>query len=253
MIEYTPESILLNNIYIPFYIIPKKRILNANDNLKIETGLNGLKSVITLCDGENPINPFIDISKYDTETKDWFWYDSEGLPLRISRHSNGVDWTLTSLYKVGKYYNKKLTFNPDVLLYNQFGKNLGFYSKVTAIDDIATTDDIKVYSGRPIFLELFGSVVKDVTDYDTFNTDITLIDIKANSNKEFYYDNIINKLYTNQNLAGFDQSQIKLHCFITYNSIKIKCLMSGNSGLKSYSTPTVDYYIAKLHGQYLKG
>jgi hypothetical protein len=251
MNQFIPNFFLLNNIYTPFYVPPKKNIFNCLDNCTIETGFNGLLSTINIEDQGNSIIPFIDISKYDYETKDWFWYDSEGFPLRIEKVQDY--WILIPQYSFGRYYGNQLTFNPNNLMYDQYGKNLGFYSLVTHIDNTPTESDIKVYSGRPIILEIFGKVIKDMTDYNNLDSEIVLTEYNTESNKEFYYNFQLNKLYTNQNLNEFDFSQIKVHFFSTINSVKIKCVLSGNSGMNNYSTPTVDYYIAKLHGQYLKG
>lgn len=248
MSQFIPESFLINNVYTPFYIPPKKNIFNCQDNCTIETGLNGLESTINIENNGEAVIPFIDLSRYDVETKGWFWYDSDGFPLRLKRHSNGIDWALTPLYEFSQYYGMELTIDPNNLMYNQFGKNLGFYTLVTS-----PITDVKVYSGSPIVLELFGKVVKDMTDYDTLSTDITLTNLNSEINKEFYYNSQLNKIYTNQNLTSFDLTQVKIYFFNTINSVKVKCVLSGNSGMNNYSTPTVDYYIAKLHGQYLKG
>jgi hypothetical protein len=246
MNQFIPESFLLNNVYTPFYIPPKKNIFNCQDNCTIETGLNGLQSTINIENNGDPIIPFMDLSKYDSETKDWFWYDEDGFPMRIQR--SGDNWVLIPLYEFSRYYGLQLIIDPNNLMYNQYGKNLGFYTLV-----ISPVADVKVYCGRPIIVELFSKVVKDLTDYDTFSTDITLTNLNTEINKEFYYNLQLNKIYTNQNLTSFDLSQVKIHFFSTVNSVKVKCVLSGNSGMNNYSTPTVDYYIAKLHGQYLKG
>jgi len=246
--NFTPESLLLNNIYTPFYVPPKKNIYNCLDNCTIETGLDGLQSTINIENNGTKITPFIDMSKYDLETKDWFWYDSEGFPLRIRREDD--TWLLSSVYSFGLYYTTTLSFNPEVLMYDQYGKNLGFYSLAT---DTNTSEEIKVYSGRPIMVEIFSKPIKDLTDYSIFSTDTTFTSINTDSNKEFYYNSQLNKIYTNQNLTSFDLSQVKIYFFSTINSVKIKCLLSGNSGMNNYATPIVDYYVAKLHSQYLKG
>lgn len=253
MNTFIPESFLLNNIYTPIYISPKKEIYNCNDNCTIETGINGVQSTINIENAGVQVIPFLDMSKYDAETKDWFWYDEDGFPLRIQRHSDAVRWVLIPQYDFSQYAGHELTFNPDSLMYDQYGKNLGFYSLITEIDGIPANVTIKVYSGRPIVLEIFSKVIKDITDYSSFSSDITLTNLNTDANKEFYYNIQLNKIYTNQNLTSFDLSQIKIHFFTTINSVKIKCVLSGNSGMNNYATPTVDYYIAKLHGQYLKG
>lgn len=243
-----PESFLLNNVYTPFYVPPKKKIFNCQDNSTLETGFNGIQSTINIEDKGTEVIPFIDMSRYDAETKDWFWYDNEGFPMRIVKGADG--WVLSSIYTFSQYYNINLSFDPNVLMYDQYGKNLGFYSMATNPN---TGEQIKVYTGRPIVLEIFSKVVKDLTDYSTLSTDVSLTSINTEINKEFYYNSQLNKIYTNQNLSGFNLSQIKIYFFDTINSVKVKCLLSGNSGMNNYSTPTVDYYIAKLHGQYLKG
>ena len=253
MINYYPDSMLLNNIYIPTYVQPKKIVLNCLDNLSIETGLNGLQSTINLANNNQNISPYLDLSRYDPETKDWFWYDEEGFPLRIIRHLDGTKWCLSPIYNISKHYGSLLTFDPFSLEYNAQGQNLGFYSKVTEIDNSSDIPEIKVYNGRPIILNLASKITTDLTDYSTFNNDVVLTDYNIDSNREFFYNLQLNKLYTNQNLTSYDLSKVEVYCFVTTNSVKVKCLLSGNSGMNNFATPAIDYYIAKLHGQYLKG
>ena len=253
MINYYPDSFLLNNVYIPFYIKPNKNILNCKDNLSIETGINGLQSTINLFNNESNFVPFIDISKYDSDTKSWFWFDEEGFPLRISRHTDGIKWVLKPMFNISRLFGSSLTFDPESLMPSDNGPNLGFYSIITEINEIPSDLGIKVYNGSPIILRITGKTVKDLTDYNTFNNDINLSDYNTDANREFYYNLQLNKIYTNQNLTSYDVSKIELYCFITINKVKIKCLLSGNSGMNNYATPAIDYFIAKLHGQYLKG
>lgn len=241
---------LLNNSYIPFYINPEKKVYNcATDFTQFEIGNNGLTSVISLVNTEgNSIIPFIDLSKYDSETKDWFWYDNNNFPLRLSYY-NGEEWNLNYIWNFVQNYNRTYSFNPKVL---SNGGESGFYStSYYYIEDAIYYKD--VFIGSPIIMTINEEIVYDKTIYSSNDVDPNLTILNSTNNKEFYYNPDTNKVYTNQNLTGSDPAQIKLYFKTLPNNVSVKCRMMGNYGDNSYLTPTVDYYLIKLNGQYLKG
>lgn len=252
MDAYIPDSILLNNIYIPFYVPPTKKIYNAKDHFTLELDSNGIYSIINLTNNV----PYIDYSRIDNETKDWFWYTSEGFPFRIERNSDGIRWQLTSIYNIGDYSTVKLIFNPKIQSYDSYGKELGFYSVVSSQIDslgVETALDINVYNGKQIIFEIAGNILTDQTNYFNIQEESTLTNLNPDINKEYYYNFNLNKIYTNQNLSLYDASQIKIYTYSVTNSVDIKCRLKSNYGMNNYITPVVDYYIAKLHGQLFKG
>jgi hypothetical protein len=254
MFNFTPDSFLLNNVYFPFYNRPKKTIFNAENQLVIETGINQTQSVISIKEDDKEVIPFIDLSRYDSETRSWFWYDEEDFPLRIVK--NGDTWQLVSIYPVSRYYGKTIIFDPNSLEYNKYnvGKNLGWYSIINTLNgEDVSSQKLKIYNGNPFILTINSLPLTDLTDYYKFKNDLSLINFKTSDNKEFFYNTQLNRLYTNQNLNSFDVSNIEFYFFRNIQSIKVKIALSSNTGMSSYTTPTVDYYIAKLHGQYLKG
>jgi len=255
MATYIPNSTLLNHVYIPFVQPAKLQIFTvANDFPDLETGPNGFPSVINFnkTNANNSVEeifPFIDLSKFDSETKDWFWYDDIGFPYRIIRDSTGLAWELIPIWDFGKYIGSTITFTPETpLKREEGGNNLGFYSPST-ID----TETVNMYTGSPIILTINGEVVKDRTIYGQTNANFNLTDLGVEDNKEFYYNSALNRIYTNQNLNEFDSAQIKIYCYTVSQEVSIKCRMKANQGKDAYVTPTVDYYIAKLDGQFLRG
>ena len=251
--NYIPDTILLNHAYVPFYVDPIKKIYNCVDDFpNLEIGIDGLLSVINL---ESSINgdpeqiiPFINMKKYDSESRDWFWYDSNNFPLR--RTYDGVNLNLTPIWEFASNYGHIYSINPKNLING--GNSSGFYSEVLT-DNGETVSDIKVYTGQPIILTLNEKVIYDKTIYGDYDTIPNLTQMNIENNPEFYYDIDTNKIYTNQNLAGIDPAQIKLYFDVIPNTISVKCRMRGNVGEELFSTPTVDYYLVKLNGQYLRG
>jgi len=241
MEAYIPDTLLLNNIYIPFYIPPTKQIYNCKVDYTLEIDGNGITSIINL-NNDFPV-PFFNISRYDVECRDWFWYDRSGLPFRLVK--SGSDWKLTSVYRVGEFKDDQtLIIDPTSLRYDSYGKELGFYSLVNGN---------KFYTGAQLILEIGGYIVKDQTNYYGNQMETILTNLNTDVNKEFYYSFNLNKIFTNQNLSFVDPAQIKIYMYNLSNSISIKSRTKGNYGMNNFVTPTVDYYIAKLHGQLLKG
>lgn len=247
--EYIPNSVLLNHIYFPFHTEPVYKTYDClKDFTQLEIGTNGILSVIPLTtkvNGEDEqVIPFIDMSKYDIETKQWFWYDSNRFPLRINRYGDGK--ALTSIYNFGKYYGYWIEYDPNTILN---GGESGFYSNVTSED--FSSD--RVYLGSPIILTIDDYVINDKTVYGNTDVNPNLTKLNIETNKEFYFDPDTNKIYTNQNLAGVDPANIKLYFSTIPNELSVKCRLKSNVGDDSYTTPTVDYYVVKLNGQYMRG
>ncbi|MCK9428872.1 MAG: hypothetical protein M0R17_02525 [Candidatus Omnitrophica bacterium] len=249
---YIPDSVLLNTLYLPFYISPVKNIFDCKNNFILESDITGVKSIINL----NNIIPYISIDILDSESKDWLWYDKDGFPFRIEKNIILNCWQLKSLYNIGDYKDKILKIDPTKLLYNKNGKNHGFYSLVENYIEndvlIASPTDIKMYICQQIFLTIDGNLITDKTDYINTYTNINLTILNTESNKEFYYNHMMNKIYTNQNLELYDQSSIKIYMYTILDNISVKCNMMCNYGVDNFLTPVVDYYIVKLHGKNIR-
>lgn len=250
MAQFLPESSLLDHIYIPFFRDPVKRVENcSNFFTHLEPDANGIFSIINLITdvedgGTESVVPFIDIGKFDPETKDWFWFDGSGYPYRIKQSSTVEDgWALEAQWPLG-YFGTDLEFDPFVLDYAKDGKELGFYSLANS--------DIRVFSGSPIFVTIEGKILSDKTVYGNENITTGLTSLNSEVNPEFYYDSITNKIYTNQNLLGVEPQNIKVYFYKSENTVSVKARLSSNAGGPASYTPIVDYYIVKLNGQYLR-
>lgn len=251
MAQYIPDSMLLNNIFIPFIREPIKQVFNCEDDFKnLEVGSNGVTSVINLSkeneDGDmEPLFPYIDLRNFDSETKDWFWYDDRGFPYRIYR-TNDEDWALKSFWDFGKYNDgTQYIIDPTNLSREDGGRKLGFYSN--------GNNNVKFYTGSPIILTIEGEIIQDRTVYGNSSADYNLTGLATEENKEFYYDSSTNRIYTNQNLNEFNAKQIKIYCYTVQQDVSVKCRLKANQGQDAFLTPTVDYYIIKLNGQFLRG
>ena len=252
MPRFIPETTLLDNIYIPFYGSPQKRVQNCADYFnRFETASNGVTSVINLItDGEDgqpqPVVPFIDIGNFDAETKEWYYLDASGYPYRIySSDTSDTGWVLRSLWPIN-YIDKDLDLDPNIVGYAAEGRGLGFYSNAT-IDG----EDVSMYTAAPIMVTINGKALVDKTLYGDRDMTTGLTDLNVELNPEFYYDYSSNKIYTNQNLLAFDPKHIKIYFYESLNEVSVKARLSSNSGSDAYQTPVVDYYIAKLNGQFL--
>lgn len=252
MDRFIPETTLLDNIYIPFYRSPEKRVKNCADYFThFETDNNGVTSIINLVtdtddDPMHPVVPFIDIGNFDTETKDWYYLDASGYPYRIfASDTSDTGWVLRALWPIN-YIDKDLDIDPNIVGYKSDGRGLGFYSNAT-LDG----EDISMYTAAPIMVTIDGKALIDKTIYGDRDITTGLTDSNVELNPEFYYDYINNKIHTNQNLLAFDPKHIKVYFYESLNEVSIKARLSSNSGSDAYQTPVVDYYIAKLNGQFL--
>lgn len=251
MTRYIPDSVLLNHVYVPFVQAATPKIFNCIDHFtNLEIGPNGFTSVIDLTlinddSSKERVFPFINLKKFDSKTKDWFWYDDIGFPYRIYKGTGS--WELQPVWEFGKYFGNPITFDPSNILYNQVGRELGFYSSARFYNS-----GITMYTGAPLILTINGETITDKTIYGQ-STNYNLTKFGVEENKEFYYNPSLNKIYTNQNLNELDLAQVKIHCYTVSKEVSVKCRMKANQGGDAYLTPTVDYYIVKLNGQFLRG
>lgn len=257
MVQFIPESSLLNHVYTPFYSPPIKRVENCADFFTyLEPDSNGITSIINLITDTRqgrtePVVPFIDIGKFDPETRDWYWVDASGFPYRIYKNSDSDAWFLRPQWPIN-YIGSELEFDPDILLYSEEGRELGFYSEASFFNNNDTTS-VRMYSSNPVMITIEGSILSDKTVYGNESVTTGLTSLNPGRNPEFYFDSINNKIYTNQNLLGFDPKHIKVYFYESIGEVRVKARLSSNSGGTAYYSPTVDYYIIKLNGQYLRG
>jgi hypothetical protein len=195
-----------------------------------------------------PVVPFIDIGKFDPETKDWYWMDASGFPYRIFWDNTRDEWYLNAQWPIN-HIGDDLYFDPETLNYQETGRELGFYSTATT----GNASEFFMYSARPIQITIEGKRLRDTTIYGSENITTGLTQLNTELNPEFYYDSTVNKIYTNQNLIGVDPVNIKVYFYDSADSVSVKCRMSANSGGDAYYTPIVDYYVVKLNGQFLRG
>lgn len=234
MNKYIPDSILLDNIFLPTNIPPKigrEFVIDTNN-----------PSVIKL----NNI-PYIDLNKFDLNTRDWFFYDSNGLSFSLQKNIDNINWDLVSYYDIGQHTNEILTINQNIK-YNKDGKNLGFYVNINKINNINISYDLRFYCGNPLFVKINGNIFKDITDYND-KTLPNLTEFNTDLNKEFYYKFNTNEIVTNQNLLQYNIKSIEVYYYYLPNEVSVKCNLKSNGMLNTYSTPYIDYYIIKLHGQ----
>lgn len=252
MPRFIPESSLLDNIYIPFYSAPEKQVKNCADYFTyLEPDTNGVTSIINLMTDTSdeiakPVVPFIDLRNFDSETKEWYYLDASGYPYRLfSDSSSDTGWILRALWPIN-YIDKELMIDTSIVGYTEQGKSLGFYS--TAILD---GNEINMYPSNPVMITIAGKTLVDKTIYGTRDMTMGISALNSDVNPEFYYDYVSNKIYTNQNLLAYDPNHIKVYFFKSLNEVSIKARLASNSGSDAFYTPVVDYYIAKLNGQFL--
>lgn len=248
-LQFYPESYLPNAAYIPAYFQPIRHTLDGTQ-VQFEIDSTGQTSIINLETNDGTkITPFIDLSRYDAESKDWLWYDDDGLYYRLTR-SNNID-ELNSLYPT-RYSgivreNESLIFNR-----NSIELSSSFAASYNDPEEGIVTGTYSFYKYSPIIVTINNWSLTDISDYSNITSSDRLNRIDP-SKPEFYYD-FNGRLYTNQNVAGVDPKNVKIHYFTAgQNSITLSCRMSSNAGSASYFTPKVDNYIVKLKGQYLRG
>jgi len=242
--NFIPNTVLLNKIYIPEFDIPKLTELSGKDII-LESDINGNPTIINLSNPDKKWLPFIDISKYDNKRRQWVFEDDDGLIFTII---DNLD--LEFSMKAYDYSSSEKLLSCLSLNYN-LGYNL---TDLTISIDNLTKKEKYVISGyellryEPIIVLVDGVKLKDVTHYFS-NVSDTLNDILTTQNKEFYFNDKNNRLYTNQNLTGVRKEDIKIYIYTLTDYIKLKCRMASNIKTHAYVTPIIDYYIVKLNGQ----
>jgi hypothetical protein len=236
---FRPESYLPNFVYFPLFFSPIQEIITL-ETASFEFDSNGIQSIIRLTDNDgNKITPFIDLSKYDSETKNWFiYYTGDRLPYRY----DGIN--IYNMYPstIGNQTN----FRETVEYFDRSTNEIILSGYSDQIDPLV------FYRYSPVFLVVENQLYKDLTDY----TNITVASdrlSRSTSVSEFYYD-FEGRLFTNQNLSNVANTDIKIiFNRISNNSLIVKSLIAANSGSRPLKTPTIDDYIIKLKGQYLRG
>lgn len=235
---FRPESYLPNFVYFPLFFSPVQEIITL-ENVSLEFDSQGIQSIIRLVnkDGER-ITPFIDLTKYDAETKDWYIYYSEDrLPYR---------------YDGRNIYN---VYPSTIGNQTNFSGEIQYFDRSTNEVVLSGYSDqnssLIFYKYSPIVLVVENQLYQDLTDYTNITVAADRLS-RLSSVSEFYYD-FEERLFTNQNLAGVALNDVKIiFNRISNNSLTVKCLVSANSGSRPLRSPTIDDYIIKLKGQYLR-
>lgn len=236
VLRFIPESYLPSVPYIPLHFVAQRRTLDAT-NFQYEIDSNGETSIIRLNTNGETLIPFVDLSKYDSETKDFFWYNPENdFPFRFLKSYNTLENLYPSTYS-GLVLSSDVTFNKDTIrLEAEFTHSNG---------------TVTFYKYSPLILTVNNQAYDDLSDYANFKSTDRLNKVD-DTIPEFYYD-FDSRIYTNQNFAGINPEQVRIHFFqVSDNSVTVKCRMSTNSGTDSYYTPRVNSYIVKLKGQSLR-
>ncbi len=236
-LRFIPESYLPTAPYIPSQFSAEPVSLDAT-NFEYELDELGQTSIIRLETDGNILIPFVDLNKYDAETKDWFWYDlTENFPYRYLKATNKLENMYPSNYSgltpTGVFY-----FDKDNIQLRR--------------DAIASTGEtVEFYKYSPLLLTVNNEAFTDLSDYSNFKPSDRLnkVDVIV---PEFYYD-FDSRIYTNRNLAGIAPTNVKIHFFkISDNKVQVKCRLSTNLGTETYYTPRVNSFILKLKGQSLR-
>jgi len=239
--KFVPYTSLLSDVYVPFYKSPEQKTFQL-DVFQLEDDAGGQRSIINLNTDNTKYLPFIDLKKYDFARKDWYYYDFNHFPYRLTYNTD--NWRLQAVYGIPtvNYLTESL------IVPEKFDKEitaeLGLYIEF---------DSNKYYRGTPMLVAVQNVPLKDITNYSNPNIRPKLNTVDISVNKEFYYDFDQNKIITNQNLDSYDPTNVIVGFYTTANDITIKCRMSANEKSASTVTPVVDYYIVKLSGQNLRG
>ena len=242
---FTPESYLPEFAYIPLFQKPKHESYTISD-FQTELDKNGIPSIIRLIDSEgNRITPFIDLSKFDADTKSFYWYDAvDNLPFRLydRRYDLGTFLSVYPSIRTGDH--------PDVMITNEQYDDVSGVWVSGSIYYLTGVNNV-FYRYSPIIVVSNNIPYSDLTDYANMTVKDNLD--RNTTNLQFYYD-FEERIYTNQNLVGVNPASfiIKLYS-VGINEVNVKCVMSSNSDNRPRTTPVIDDYILKLKGQYLRG
>lgn len=244
---FTPESYLPGFVYIPLFFKPTQKSYTLND-FQLELDSNGVSSIIRLVDSDGlRVTPFIDINKYDSETKDWFWYDGvDNLPFRFTQKTSANIGSFKNMYPS---VNTGLKTNMSIGL-PQYSDVSGVWISGYGSTTNATLNNIFI-KYMPIILIADNIPFTDISDYSNISVNDNLD--KMTTNPQFYYD-FEERIYTNKDLAGYNPGDIKIIIYsVGVNEVAVKCVFGSNSDERSRYTPIIDDYILKLKGQYLRG
>jgi len=226
---FVPDSYIPSTIYLPFYTSPRKNIIKLND-ISQEIDSNGIKSIIHF----DKHTPYIDFSKFNYETKNWYWYD-------INKF----------MYKMNyKYIDNKKKFvfvnimNDDSIVMDNI--NL-LWDDIKYESYILTENKTRLTSYSPIVILYNKIPLIDLTDYNFFK--LRNPEVFNKSNKyEFYYD-FSSRCYTNIDFDNIDINNIEICYYDIHNIFNVKCDMAANNGMNGYITPYIDNYMIKIHTQ----
>lgn len=244
--RFTPESYLPGFVYIPLFFKPVQTSYSLLD-FQLELDSTGLRSVIRLVDSAGiRVTPFIDISKFDSETKDWYWYDSiDNLPFRFTNKSSAVTGTFKNMY-------------PSVNTGLKTGMSIGTsqYSDVSGVwvSGYGSTTNSSLNNiflkYTPILIVADNVPFTDLSDYSNISVTDNLD--RTTNTPEFYYD-FEERLYTNKDLGGYNPNDVKIVMYsVGINEVVVKCMFGSSSNERAKITPVIDDYVVKLKGQYLR-
>jgi len=245
---FIPETSLPNSLYVPFYV-PSNRKVTTISEFALESNAQGLQSIINLMDtGGKKIVPFFDLSKYDGERQQWMWEDADGLFYKLIYYEDQEFQYLSSdPYDIYIFSCVDLDRDIPIQIFQPEVYNNTAYANFNKRQYV-TWNSENFYKYDPIQIIINGQRLTDITDYNGLSQ-VPLNDIQTNSNREFYYNFIDNKIYTNQNMAGVQPNSVEIKFFTTVNTVQVMNKMATNIGTDSTYTPAIDYYIVKLNGQ----
>lgn len=254
--NFIPDSVLLNNIYIPFATHPEKKMITLKQASTLQDN-NGIHSIIDLNLIDN-IKPFIDLSKFDLETKDWLWYDLEGFPYRLQYLNSSTIWNLVPIWGISNVSFTDIS-NIELNLKKSFFDSESPEEIGIAINGQLNPVNIqnpvtyqKFYQGSPLIVTIEGNPIIDITQYASMESPV-LTDYNVSANPQFYFNAQQSRIYTNQNLLSYDASSIKIYFYTLPQDVSVQCRLKSNGNGESYVSPIVDYYIVKLNGQSIIG
>lgn len=237
--NYFPESYFPGFSYFPAFLKPQQ-ISYYLDEVTIELDSTGKYSIIHLIDKDgNKISPYFDLDKYDSEVKDWYWYDIiDNLPYRESNN------LMVNLYPTS--IGNAIYDHKGPLKYNNVS---GVVEGTFLLSHYHSYTFIKY---MPLTIVGNNVLFTDTSDYLNF-TDTNNLD-QVTPTPHFYYD-FKDRIFTNVNLASYDTKSFKIIMYSVgakgLTPVALKCVMGSSFAGQSKTTPVVKDYILKLKGQYL--
>lgn len=267
MYKFIPESVLLTDVYVPHHVpLHKHSYTLADFTLDVDDA--GTASIINL--NSKNIVPFIDMTKYDPDSRDFFWYDISGFPFSYDYQYSwdGLDrpgtlagtftgLTLKSIYPVDIFNFSPSGFYVDINFKNTFVDLDSPHQLGVTVSGVVYRDnylhqvgDKKFYSAAPLMVAIDDAPLKDVTDYSRVTRTSSLTQNNVEANPEFYYNFQQNRIHTNQNLTSFDPTRVKVRMYMLAGEVEVKARLKSNGTGDYWATPVVDYYLVKLNGQF---